>query len=101
MIEAFLHTSCNKAAVRLYFHPVPNALLNLFYDRMSNLPEQSLKDQIGNSGRCGFTVTFHGRLILCFIELKHIILLMETTTHSDVIAQVIAEMAGYGHIQSS
>ena len=60
---------------------------------MTNLPEQLLKGQIGNSGRCEFTVSFHGRLILCFIEFKHT-LPTGAAAHSDVIAQVIAEMDG-------
>ena len=52
-----------------------------------------LKGQIGNSGRCEFTVSFHERLILCVVEFKHT-LPTGAATHSDVIAQVIAEMDG-------
>jgi hypothetical protein len=60
----------NEAAVQLYIHPIPTAILNLFRGRLTNMPEHLLTGQIVNSGRSEFTIGFKGRLMLLFIELK-------------------------------
>jgi hypothetical protein len=60
---------------------------------MINLPEKILHGTIPSAGRCEFTVTFFGKNILCFIEFKQT-LPTNTPDHSDVVAQVIAEMDG-------
>lgn len=83
----------NEAAVQLYIHPIPNAVLSLFRGRLTNMPEHLLKGQIANSGRCEFTIGFNGRLMLLFIELKQE-LTNNHAQHSDIIAQVIGEADG-------
>ena len=54
----------NEAAIQLYYHPIPTTLLALFHGRLTNLPEHLLKGQISNSGRCEYTITFYGKLML-------------------------------------
>lgn len=49
--------------------------------------------QIGSSGRCEFTIAFHNLLVLCFVEYKQG-LPTGVEAHSDVVAQIIAEMDG-------
>jgi len=83
----------NETTVQLYFHPVPNTILGLFNGRMINLPEKILQGTILSAGRCKFTVTFFSKNILCFIEFKET-LPTNAPAHSDVVAQVIAEMDG-------
>ena len=84
----------NEAAVQLYLHPIPSTILSLFAGRMTNLPEQLLHGTIGRSGPCEFTVSlYNGTMILCFIEFKDK-LPLNASEHSDIVAQVIAEMDG-------
>jgi hypothetical protein len=83
----------NEAAVQLAIHPIPNTVLSLFHGRLTNMPEHLMKGQMASSGRCEFTVTFHGRLVLLFIELKHS-LAVSNEDHADMVAQVLAEADG-------
>ena len=83
----------NEAAVQLYIHPIPNIILSLFHGRLTNLPEHLLKGGLAARGKCEFTITFNGRMMLLFIELKHT-LMTTHAGHSDVIAQVMAEADG-------
>lgn len=83
----------NEAAVQLAIHPIPNTLLSLFHGRLTNMPEHLMKGQMASSGRCEFTITFHGRLVLLFIELKHS-LAVSNENHANIIAQVLAEADG-------
>ena len=55
--------------------------------------EKILHGTIASSGRCEFTVTFFGKNILCFIEFNET-LPTNALAHSNVLAQVIAEMDG-------
>lgn len=83
----------NEAAIQLYYNPIPTTLLSLFHGRLTNLPEHLLKGQISNSGRCEYTITFYGKLMLLFIEYKRS-LEGEPASHSDIVAQCIAEADG-------
>jgi hypothetical protein len=78
--------------VQLKYNPVPSTLLGLFDGRLTNLPER-LVGQIGSSGRCEFTIAFHNLLVLCFLEYEQG-LPTGVEAHSDVVAQIIAEMDG-------
>jgi hypothetical protein len=83
----------NEAAIQLYYNPIPTTLLSLFHGRLINLPEHLLKGQISNSGRCEYTITFYGKLMLLFIEYKRSFE-GDPTSHSDIVAQCIAEADG-------
>jgi hypothetical protein len=83
----------NEAAIQLYYHPIPMNLLSLFNGRLTNLPEHLLQGTISKSGRCEYTITFYGRLMLLFIEYKTS-LEGNPDSHSDVVAQCIAEADG-------
>jgi hypothetical protein len=61
----------NEAAVQLYMNPIPETILSLFRGRLNNMPEHVYHGTIAGSGRCEFSITFHGRLIHLFIEVKH------------------------------
>lgn len=82
-----------EAAVQLKYNPIPSTLLGLFDGRLTNLPEPRLVGQIGSSGRCEFTIAFHNLLVLCFVEYEQG-LPTGVEAHSDVVAQIIAEMDG-------
>lgn len=83
----------NEAAIQLYLHPIPTTILNLFRGRLVNQPGHLLKEQLAGTGRCEFTITFNGRSLLLFIELKQS-LSVHTSQLSNIIAQVIAEADG-------
>jgi hypothetical protein len=70
--------------------PIPSTLLSLFSGRLINLPEHTLKGRITTSGRCEFSVTLLGMVMLLFIEVKDT-LKGGSAKHSDLVAQVLAE----------
>ncbi len=82
-----------ETAVQLKYNPIPGTLLTLFGGRLTNIPERKLVGQLGNSGRCEFTISFHNLLVLCFVEYKQG-LRHGPDVYSDIVAQVIAEMDG-------
>ena len=63
-------TLANEAAVQLYLNTIPETVIGLFYGRLTNAPEHLFHGRIAGSGRCEFTIMFHGHLTLLFIELK-------------------------------
>ena len=83
----------NEVAIQLYYNPIPTTLLSLFHGRLTNLPEHLLKGQVNNSGRREYTITFYGNLTLLFIVSKRS-LEGEPASHSDIVAQCIAEADG-------
>ena len=83
----------NEAAVQLYMNPIPETIISLFCGRLTNMPEHMFHGRIAGSGRCEFTITFHGRLTLLFIELKQS-LSHNAQAHSKIVAQVMAEADG-------
>ena len=83
----------NEAAVQLYMNPIPETIISLFCGRLTNMPEHMFHGRIAGSGRCEFTITFHGRLTLLFIELKQS-LTHNARVHSNIVAQVMAEADG-------
>lgn len=83
----------NETAVQLYMNPIPETILSLFYGRLVNMPEHMLHGRMAGSRRCEFSITFHGRLTLLFIEVKHE-LSYNPREHSKMIAQVMAEADG-------
>jgi hypothetical protein len=84
----------SESAVQLKYNPIPSTLLTLFGGRLVNIPEHKLVGQLGSSGRCEFTISFHSLLVLCFIEYKQGLRHGGVGLHSDIVAQVIAEMDG-------
>lgn len=86
-------TLANEAAVQLYMNPIPETILSLFRGRLNNMPEHMYHGTIAGSGRCEFSITFHGRLTLLFIEVKHK-LSYNPQEHSKMVAQVMAEAGG-------
>jgi hypothetical protein len=89
-----MNTLENEAAKQMYMSPIPSTLLSLFFGRLINLPEHILKGRITtSSGRCEFSVTLQGMVILLFIEFK-VSLTGSHEKHSNVIAQIIAEADG-------
>jgi hypothetical protein len=83
----------NEAAVQLYMNPIPETIIGLFRGRLANLPEHMFHGRLAGSGRCVFTITFHGRLMLVFIELKQS-LTHSPCAHSNVVAQIMAGADG-------
>lgn len=83
----------NEAAKQLYMSPIPSTILSLFSGRLINLPEHTLRGRITTSGRCQFSVTLLGMVMLLFIEVKDT-LKGGPAKHSDLVAQVLAEADG-------
>jgi len=83
----------NEAAVQLYMNAIPETIMSLFCGRLTNMPEHMLRGRIAESGRCDFTITFHGRLTLVFIKLKESVI-QNPQIHSDIVAQVMADANG-------
>lgn len=82
----------NEAAKQLYMIPIPSTLLSLFHDQLLNLQEHTLKERITTSGRCEFSITFLGMVMILFIEFKDS-LKGSSSKHSNV-AQILAEADG-------
>jgi hypothetical protein len=85
-----MHTLENEAAKQMYMSPILSTLLSLFSGRLINLPEHTLQGLITTSGRCEFSVTLQGMVMLLFIEFKES-LAGSHEKHSNLIAQIIAE----------
>ena len=80
-----MQTLENEAAKQMYMSPIPSTLLSLFSGRLINLPEHTLKGRITTSGRCEFSITLQGMVMLLFIEYKDS-LTGSNEKHSKVIA---------------
>ena len=83
----------NESAKQMYMSPIPSTLLSLFSGRLINLPEHTLRGRITTSGRCEFSITLQGMIMLLFVEFKDS-LAGSHEKHSNVIAQIIAEADG-------
>lgn len=88
-----MYTLENETAKQMYTSPIVSSLLSLFSGRLINLPEHTLKGRITTSGRCEFSVTLQGMVMLLFIEFNES-LAGSHEKHSNVIAQIIAEADG-------
>jgi hypothetical protein len=83
----------NEAAKQLDMHPIPATILNLFCGRLINLPEHMLKGRLSSSGKCEYTITLHGMLMLLFIEFKSS-LAGSHESHSNIVVRIVAEADG-------
>jgi hypothetical protein len=88
-----MRTLENEAAKQMYMSPILSTLLSLFSGRLINRPEYALQGRITTSGTREFSITLQGMVMLLFIEFKDS-LVGSHEKHSNVIAQIIAEVDG-------